>query len=409
MKKTIGISIVFTLLLSVAAYPQITFEKGYFISDSGDSVECLIRNSAWVYNPTQFQYKLSEEGELKVGSIQDVKEFCVYGDNKYVRASVNIDLSSSHLDEMTSDRNPTYTYKTLFLRVIVEGPATLLAYKKDNYVERFLFHVKGSDIHQLVYKAYKVTADEFAYNNMYRQQLINEVLCKKSVRDLENLDYNERELKKFFMEYNQCIDSNYVITKASRHDWLYLSVKPALTYFNADLSNTMMNDYEPSFDHKLGFRLGIEAEYFLPFNKNKWSIVIEPNFYGFRAENTTASLWIGDNVHTKIDYKAFDLPVGLRHSFYLNTKSSVFINAFFILTSDFNSSIKIYEDQYLVYDLETSSGHNVALGIGYEYNQRFSFEFRYNTPRNLLRNKITWSSDLNIASFILGYRFIPLH
>jgi hypothetical protein len=46
------------LFLFSFSYAQITFEKGYFINNSGDRTECFIKNIDWRDNPTKFEYKM---------------------------------------------------------------------------------------------------------------------------------------------------------------------------------------------------------------------------------------------------------------------------------------------------------------------------------------------------------------
>ena len=54
MKNLLVISFLFYLTFS---YSQITFEKGYFISNDGIKTECFIKNLDWRNNPTEFEYK----------------------------------------------------------------------------------------------------------------------------------------------------------------------------------------------------------------------------------------------------------------------------------------------------------------------------------------------------------------
>jgi hypothetical protein len=51
----------------------------------------------------------------------------------------------------------------------------------------------------------------------------------------------------------------------------------------------MVNDYysgsgNAKFDNKISFRIGLEAEFILPFNKNKWAVFAEPTYQYYKTE-----------------------------------------------------------------------------------------------------------------------------
>lgn len=52
MKKLFQI---FITLLTINCYSQISYEKGYYIDNSGQKTECLIKNNDWLRDPTDFK------------------------------------------------------------------------------------------------------------------------------------------------------------------------------------------------------------------------------------------------------------------------------------------------------------------------------------------------------------------
>jgi len=137
------------LLLSTISYCQITFENGYFIDESNQRIECLIKNMDWENSPTAFHYKLTDDAAVQKLDIQAVKEFGINGVSKYIRAVVKIDRSSDSDNQLSYKKNPVFQEETLFLKVIVEGKATLLLYQSTN-LKRFFFNTDHSYITQLV-------------------------------------------------------------------------------------------------------------------------------------------------------------------------------------------------------------------------------------------------------------------
>lgn len=93
MKKQI-LFLALTLLLTVKNYSQIAFEKGFIISENNQKTECLIENIDWKNTPTNFRYRLSNDSPIIDADIKTVKGFGISGQNKFIRATVNIDRST---------------------------------------------------------------------------------------------------------------------------------------------------------------------------------------------------------------------------------------------------------------------------------------------------------------------------
>ena len=70
MKK---LPLLFLLFASLFTYSQIRFEKGYFITNTGEHYEVLIKNVDWKNNPSAIDYKLNAEDQLKRISVDQVQ------------------------------------------------------------------------------------------------------------------------------------------------------------------------------------------------------------------------------------------------------------------------------------------------------------------------------------------------
>ena len=75
----------FFAIIACNCFAQIKFENGYFITDSNQKIECLIKNIDWKSNPTQFEYQLTQSSEVKIETSKNVKEFAVYNSSKFIR------------------------------------------------------------------------------------------------------------------------------------------------------------------------------------------------------------------------------------------------------------------------------------------------------------------------------------
>ncbi|MEN8187873.1 MAG: outer membrane beta-barrel protein [Bacteroidota bacterium] len=389
----------------IESYSQIIFENGYFINESNNKIECLIKNIDWKNNPTEFEYKLSQNSAVQKTTIQAVKEFGINNVSKYIRAKTNIDRSSDQIDEMSSDRNPTFKEELLFLKVLIEGQASLFLYI-DNNLTRFFYKLNDSEISQLVYKRY-LNDTKILNNNYFKQQLFLKLKCEKiGIHDIERLSYSKRDLEKIFIKYNICNSSNYIkYEKKQKKDLFNLTIRPGLNYSSLEIQNSTSGSKDTDFGNNVGVRFGIESEFILPFNKNKWSLIIEPTYQYFKSEQSKERSDVsGGILVSKANYESIELPVGLRHYFYLNDNSKIFVNISYVFDFAHNSEIEfLRQDNSILYSLEIEPRRNIGMGIGYKYRDRYGFEMRYNTSRNILGNYMSWNSDYSTISMVIGY------
>jgi hypothetical protein len=394
MKKQLLIVLMF--LMSIVAYSQIVFENGYIIMDNNHKIDCLIKNIDWQYNPSEIKYRLYETSEIQTLSIQSVKEFGIENTSKYVRAKVSIDKSGENLARLTRNRNPVFEEEVLFLEVLVEGGATLFIYEERG-LRRFFYQTANSEIKQLIYKPFLLDNRKVAYNNNFKQQLHNDLQCHDiAMDDFDKLNYDRKDLMRFFIKYNQCQNASYTnYDETERKNLINLTIRPGVNYSSLAIYDAVINSKYIDFGTLLTFRLGAEVELMMPFNKNKWAVIIEPVYQNFKTQKVNR----GHNFI--VDYWSIELTCGIRHYFYLNESSKVFFNPSFIWDMSANSTVQFGTWR----TMEISAFHNYAIGLGYKYNDSFSVELRYLTNRNLIEKYRAWSSEYKTLSLILGYSF----
>lgn len=401
------------------SYSQIILENGYFIDESNKKIECLIKNIDWRNNPTEFEYMLSPNETVQKATIQTVKEFGINNVSKYIRAKTNVDRSSDQIDRMSSDRNPNFKEELIFLKVLIEGQASLFLYIDGDLI-RFFYKLDDSEINQLVYKRYLIAneiseianeiseiANKISENNFFKQQLFLKLNCEEiALNDIERLEYSKRDLARLFIKYNECTSSSYInYEPKQKKDLFNLTFRPGLNYSSLEIQNPMSDSKDTDFGKTIGIRIGIEAEFILPFNKNKWGIIIEPTFQYFKSEQSKETSSVsGGILVSKVNYKSIELPIGLRHYFYLNDNSKIFTNVSYVFDFAYNSEIKFSrEDDSILSSLEIKPRRNIALGIGYKFKDRYGFEMRYSTNRNILDDYFSWNSDYRTISIVIGY------
>ena len=102
-------------------------------------------------------------------------------------------------------------------------------------------------------------------------------------------------------------------------------LKAGVKNSSLEIENSLSHLRDTNFGTKLGFSVGIEAEFILPFNNNKWALLIEPTYQYFNTKKETPDLT------SEINYSSIEIPIGVRHYMFINQKSKIFINGLIIM------------------------------------------------------------------------------
>ncbi len=401
--------IIFTFV-SFVGFSQTTFEKGYFINNLDQKIECLIENQGWKNNPDQFRYKITSDGDIKTGRLDNVKEFEIFNTSKYRRFKVQLDRSGDKLGALDYEGKIKLVTNTLFLKVLIEGEASLFQYKNSKFT-RYFYSINESEAIQLDYKKYRPSDNGIQQNSHYKQQLWNTFKCDDiTIKNIEKIDYTSKDLINFFITYNQCKNANFTNfnIKNTNKGSISLKIRPGYTLGSVSVEDNIENDFliesrDVDFKNVGSFRIGVEMEFFLPFNKNKFSIVLEPTYQSLKSEERFAYLRLtNENRETtaNIDYSSLELPLSIRYNLFLNKNTKLFFNGGFLFDIPFNSTID-YEEDFLN-DFELENSGNIIFGAGLNY-KRYSLEIRYGTNRDMTREDLM-SINYNALSFIFGYR-----
>ena len=391
------------------SYSQIYFENGYYINNLNQKIECQIKNEDWKNNPTEFEYKVSGINESQKAQIGAVKEFAIYEGSKHIRATVHIDRSRDDVQNLALDRNPLFKTEELFLKVLIEGQANLYEYVDGN-LKRYFYNVENSDIEQLVFKKYKLLDNKIGANNQFKQQLWKDLQCSSiTLNDVERLSYKKNELIKFFEKYYECSNLELIshIPQASS-DWFQVSLRPRVSHSSLSIRSNPSSSKDTDFGNKLGVGMGLEFEFILPFNKNKWAIILEPTYQSYAADQTKDAANVsGGKLMAEVAYKSIEIPFGLRHYFFLNDTSKLFLNISYVFDMAIDSSLELKRgDGVIIDDMKVNASNYLAIGAGYKLNDKYSVELRYFTNRTILGDYVFWHSDYKSMSLIFGYTFL---
>ena len=390
----------FLLFLNLEIYAQVNFEPGYFINNDNLRISCLIKNVDKKINPSSFSYKLNENSKIIKATIQDIKEFSV-SDAKYIRSIVEIDRTSDKSNEIRAGSQPDFIRQKLFLKVLVEGKANLYLFENGN-ITRFFYSDSDSVIEPLIYKRYLRKSNYIGENNSFRQQLLTNVSCELNL-SVKDLKYTKRDLVDYFKRYHECIGVEYkLIGYKEKKGKTSLLLKLGLNINNLTIETS---DGSSIFDYKNdpGYQLGISLEYRFPFNKNKWSLLVEPTLNYYKCKKVVTQSPSFQRVN-EINYLSIEVPLGIRNYIYFSNKFSLFLNSFVELDFPINSKFKSYlfAEEFLGNTLRIYT----SFGLGFDYNSVINVELRYSTKRNLFNEFYIWEGKFRGFSLIVGYNIL---
>ena len=396
--------IVFFLFMFSLVHSQIKFENGYIIDLNGRKSEVLIQNAEWKANPTYVNYRTNHGSDVIKATINDIKAFKV-GNFHYVAAKVNVDQSSSITRDLSTVRNPEFKEETLFLRKLVEGPANL--YVMDGKNIRYFFNTNQKPIEQLIYKRYNVNG-RISYNNQFRQQLLSGLQCEgKNLSKVQNLDYRRESLINYFVEFNTCVDNMYVYEALSRDGDFNFYIKGGVQFANLTVERGLnAKGVEMS---GLGYRASVELEYVFPFNRNKWATYFEPAYKTFTGEKKLTEVF---NANLSAKYSSLELGLGVRHYFFLNEESKLFLNLGYVYDVPVGSEVLFANTNRNIDPLLTdfNASSSISLGVGFNFKNKYLIEAKYGinqsfdgfieVPANF---HLDWRSKYSAMTLLIGY------
>lgn len=391
-----ALSFLLTSTVFFEATSQVRFESGYYVSNTGDTVKCLIKNDDKQNNPKRFVYKTDEGSETKTAGIDDAVAFQTGPDNRYIRATVKIDQSEERVGQLGNNKEPEFIEQTVFLKVLSAGHGASLYGYKDQRVERFFVRKESGSIEPLIHKSYITPDNRVQENKTFIYQLIRTLQCDGlSMTEIQKTTYTRKDLTKLFAAYNRCSGETpaFAIKEKSNYDF-NLYVRPGVRYSSLKAENFAYRLLNTEFKEAVSFRLGLEIEVIFPFNKNKWALVLEPSSLSYKSTGKIESY------NANVQYSAVEIGTGIRHYFYLTQRSKVYLTAsgIFGFVSDSYLTTRSSEG------LKISSAPSAAISGGYAFGEQLRLEFRQDLKRELLHRYQAWNAAYTSSSIIIGYK-----
>lgn len=385
------------LLISNILFSQIRFEKGYIINNENKKIDCYIKNIDWLNNPEEFIYKLHESDAERTANPESVIEFGIQNEFKFISKTVKIDKSSQKLSDINNENDPIFIEERLFLKTLIEGKANLYMFAKKNATIYF-YNISDKEIVQLFFKEYNI-GNSIKKNETFKKQLFTDLKCASiKIPFINKMEYSKKDLIKIFTDYNQCNNENFIdFTKINKKKLEFnFSLRPRISHSSISVINSLIKSSSIYFEDATSFGIGIESELIFPFNKNKWSLIFEPTY-----QKTSSNGIRNNNTEYNLEYSSIEIPVGIRHYFFLNKNSKLFLNGSIYFDANFNSGIFDAKSGYRL--LEVNSGIFAGFGTGYKFKDIYSIEIRYFSNKDILTDYVLYASDFSTISLILGF------
>lgn len=382
------------------------FEKGYFIENNGNKVECFLDKKYQFYSPDIVKYKLIENDNIKEIDLNSIKELSIYNKVIYYKFNVEVEVSGVGIEDLDNEKKINTITKNVLLELVEDGKIKLFVYNFD-YKSCFYLLKEGESVPELLdYKKYRsgeqfVTVSE---NNNYRNEIYNFVKdANISAAELENIEYEEDDLQKVIKKYNELnnnsLSLNFKKSKSSK-----FNIKPRLSILNSsveyqNLINSSFNS-KSKFDSKVGLGFGVDLELETISN---FSVFLSPIFSSYTNTSTQTIYGVSSSdrvIETKVDYKFIRNLIGVRKYFELKNKKEIYFGANLIFDYVLNSeTLQVFHPDLI----NLNESFQLGLNLGFDINKKYYIEFNYDLPKNLSSNTDGRETKYSNISFSVMY------
>ncbi len=402
MKRILRLLSLFLFFIYATVSAQSKFEKGYFIDNNNQKIECLIKNRDWKSAPKKFEYKLADTDQEQTIQVVNITELVIYDYCKYIKAKVEIDRTSNNIKDLDANSNPVWIEETLLLTVLMEGKASLYAYYEGSLQRFFYRQLSNAPIKQFIYKLYQpenMSVKKYLVNAQFHQQLRLDLPCEAvGEEQIQKMSYSERSLMDYFSLYHQSINEALVdYTPKNPKEYWHFNLILGLNHTSLSYTDTDLEFID--FGSKVSVALGAEAEIIVPYTQKRLTFLLSPNLQ--LLEGST----LFNNVRrVGFQFYAINMPVGFRFYQPISPNLKIFANLGYVFEFPINAYVERNSVvSYKISVKEPDFLKNLSIGMGAFY-KKFGGEFRYYGTRGVLGYDPKASSSFSKISFLLSYR-----
>ena len=398
------------VLVSLSIYGQ-DQQQGYYITNNGQRIDGYFKTTNF-YNTESLQFKQqSSEESFSNLDANTISEYGIGTEFKFIKKTFKTDDSETNLKRLSTSPEPKWITVTGFLNVIIEGKASLYSYHNDKG-EKFFYSISGKEVEQLVYKRYRISESNITSNNLYLQQLLNNVRCESMERSMfATITYDKKSLIRIIKKYNECNNDSYIAydDRIDKRTTLNFTVFAGA---NSSRFGIKGSGADSEVENFISPGIGFEAAVIMP--SEEWELFGKVEFENLSAK-TKAVYDQGFGSFTvenyDLDAQAINLQFGLRYNFIHTSNNKLFIDVAFGITKPFGdikreiitstTSGSASTTQFQTRKLKASLCGN--FGIGYMYKNKFGAAIRYETSRNMFSNGGALTTDISRVGLNLRY------
>lgn len=389
-------------------------KNGYLIDRNNNRTEVLFKNADFT-DYTATKYKLSENEAYQTIDINNVIEYGIGENYKFVRRTVKHDKLFA---ETNTVKEPTLVSETLFLNVIEEGDINLYAYFVNGRM-KFFYEKKNSNdgAIQFIFRRYSADNLHVKENTYFRNQLNDVLKCETlQISDFLNLKYKKEDFLKIFQKYNSCKKNEPSKIYENKTD-----KKLKLKY--SAIAGVYQNGFSVEFykgetEKVTKTTFGVGGEVALVFPSEKIEVFLGLEYNSNYSGETKLKGILGPyelQYKYKLESAFFNINIGARYNFILNNKNKIFVDGSVILTKPFEDieyTVIYPEDSGVenidrVQILPTKTTASLSLGIGYTFN-KISVSLKMDTNKDLFDSKrapVSATSNFSRTGLNLKYTF----
>ena len=403
MKK---IAFAFCFLMSIYAYSQSDFRKGFIINNKGEKINGFInyKENASVYEYCEFKKTL--DSETVKYSAKLINEYGFVNYKKYISKEIIIDNIESKK----------------FLEIIVNGKATLLKYISTFYIEKEnLFKKLDNKLIEFKenFKTYRRPSNR--YIGVLKLLLSD---CNNIKITIEKIKYNEIDLTKLISKYNNCSDSKNTIVK-NEIPWIKVKygVSAGFDHSTRKLNNPNQElKYNKNIKPNSSAIYGITLNFTFPRAYERFSLQSGLFYSSNKFYDYQESSEVNKNVlaETRMEIDQIKFPVGLKYTFpkmfvtpflTIGLSNNFILNSNSLWTVDFieNNIIETYEYNLITNKYNIGGWASIGIIKRITKNVSITLEAKYDISKqkytNAIIDSISFDENINSIQFLIGLEF----
>ncbi len=284
--------------LSRILYAQSTYERGYVVTNAGETIEGEI-NYNWAIKANRLSFK---RGSLtQVYDVEELSSFKIENGDLYLRKQVVLDVSPTDLEEMLVVGQDTFSTQNLFVKALVLGSANLYQ-SYDEPRQRYHYFIetaKSNGTIELIENRRKINLDE-----IYEIKIVTGLVKTQDkfkgqlsflmsdcaevsgyIQEMESLDQNS--IIDLFQQYNNCEnnEASYAQIKELRNSGVSLGVTAGAQLFDIKPESAGLFPDDFDVDPQFSPTVGIEAVFSFR-NRRSFGMSLTAFYSQFGASKT---------------------------------------------------------------------------------------------------------------------------